>query len=266
MGMSTVNACPECGQPIAAADINMSQGVALCRACGKLWKLSEIADEPVADPSVITRPPAGCSYEASPSGATLVRATTRSFGGAIGTLAICLFWNGIVSVFVLMVIASFYIRLVGPLPEYFPAPTSQSNKSGPMSLGMAIFMCIFLTPFVVVGIGMILAFLMSVAGRVDVIVNGVDGRVRTAIGPFYWTKRFDASQVKRVGFGETKYKENGRSKELIEIETADRTARFGTMLSAERRQWMRTVLHIRLVRGGRLAKLSSPGRSPQSLA
>jgi hypothetical protein len=266
MGTNAINTCPECGQPIATADINMPQGVALCRACGKLSKLSEIVEEPAADPSAITQPPAGCSYDATPSGNTVVRATTRSVGTAIGTLAICLFWNGIVSVFLLIVIGGFYSYFIGPLPHAFPM---QSPRPAPghsaMGLGMLIFMSIFLTPFVVIGVGMIWAFLLSVAGRVDVIINGADGIVRTGVGPIRLTKRFDASQVKRVSLGETRYKENGRTKELIEIEAAERIARFGTMLSQERREWMRTVLHIRLVRGGRLAKLSSTGRSPQSL-
>lgn len=250
------NACPECGRPIATADINIAEGVALCRACGKLSKLSELVEEVVVDASAITRPPAGCTYDASPSGPTVIRASARSAGGAIGLLAICLFWNGIVSVFLLQVIAGFYTHFVGPLPQWFPAP-SNHGKSDIMSLGTSLFMCVFLTPFVVVGLGMLGGFLLSVAGRVEVLVNGFDGRVRTGVGPFSWTRRFDASQVQHVNLGLTKWKENGQSKERIEIVAADRTVRFGTILTPERRQWMRTVLHIRLVRGDRSSKLAS---------
>jgi hypothetical protein len=252
------NACPNCGQPIATDDINVGEGVALCRGCGKLSRLSEVLEQPTTDPTAITRPPAGCSYDGSYAGATVIRASLRSIGSAAGMLAICLFWNGIVSVFLVQAIGGLYFHFVGDLPEWFPmASAGEGSRGHPIPLGMTLFLCLFLTPFVVIGVCMIGAFFCFLFGAVEVDVSGSDGRVRTSIGVLRWTRRFDASQVTRVSLGQTKWQENGRSKELIEIEAADRTVRFGTMLSPERRQWLMTVLHMLLVRragiGARMA-------------
>ncbi len=63
-----------------------------------------------------------------------------------------------------------------------------------MPLGMNLFLCLFLTPFILVGAGLFFALLLSVAGRVEVVVSGPDGRVRTGVGPFRWTRRFAADQ------------------------------------------------------------------------
>ena len=114
---------------------------------------------------------------------------------------------------------------------------------------MNLFLCLFLTPFVLIGTGLFFALLLSVAGRVEVVVSGPDGRVRTGVGPFRWTRRFAAGDVRRVAAGQTAYQENGRAKELIQIETPDRTVKFGSMLPGARRRWMMAALQQLLVVG-----------------
>ena len=250
-----MNACPACGRPIAAEDINIKEGVGLCRACGTLSRLSEIADQPLADATSLAKPPKGCWYEQQMGGGGAVYASLRSPGTAIGTLAVCLFWNGIVSVFVLVALSGLYTHFFGRLPPWFPAPGAGGSKSSSgggnsgseMSLGMTLFLCLFLTPFVIIGIGMFLAFLMSLLGRVEVVVSMGSGCVRTGFGPFNWTRRFDASKVKRVKAGQTSYAQNGRYKQLIQIESEDRTVSFGSTLRDQRREWMLGVLHLLLV-------------------
>ncbi|MDB5357290.1 MAG: hypothetical protein JWN24_3743 [Phycisphaerales bacterium] len=256
------NTCPACGQPIAANDINIHEGVGLCRSCGKLSRLADIADQPAVDVSALATPPVGCSCDEPFGGDLAVRASARSFGAALGALAICLFWNGIVSIFVVFLIGGLYTHFIGPLPKWFPVPSS--NGKNDMSyndpLGTWLFLCLFLTPFVLIGLGMILVFLMCLFGRVEVLVTGSDGRVRTGFGPFSWTRRFDASRVKRVVVGQTSYSQNGQTKALIQIE-ADRNVKFGSMLPDERRTWMLGVLHVLLVqrtKTGRTALGLSP--------
>lgn len=88
-----------------------------------------------------------------------IGATHRSIGSAIGLLLFALFWNGIVSVFVLFAIAGTLKQFNIGLPEWFPAP----NMNGePMSLGMVLFLWIFLTPFIAIGLGMIDLITVSV--------------------------------------------------------------------------------------------------------
>ena len=234
----------------------MKEGVALCRACGKISRLGDIADQPVVDANALATPPAGGSCEETYAGDRVDLESLRSPGAAVVTLAVCILWNGIVSVFVLIAIAGLYTHFMGPLPKWFPMPTSSGKNGnlGPnMPLSETLFLCVFLIPFVVVGFVMVLAFFTCLMGRVEVVVTASEGRVRTGFGPFNWTRRFDASRVTRVAAGQTRYEQNGRFKPLIQIE-ADRTVKFGSMLPDERRTWMISVLHVALVtktKGGR---------------
>lgn len=260
MAAMTPNLCPKCGGAIAVDDINIREGVGLCRSCGKLSRLAEIADAPAIDPKTIDAPPPGCMLEERPGGARLVKASMRSVGTAAGLLFVCLFWNGIVSVFVLIALAGLYTHFIGPLPQWFPAPGSGSGTNGNvganMPLGMTLFLCVFLIPFVTVGLLIFGSFLTCLMGRVEVLVDGTIGRVRTGFGPFNWTRRFDPTKVKRVSEGFTSYQENGRSKPVIQIE-ADRTVKLGSLLEEGRRAWMMGVLHLLLVtKGARTGRAS----------
>jgi hypothetical protein len=252
------NFCPVCGKPIAMADINIQEGVGLCRACGKLSRLSEIAEPDAIDPASLAQPPAGCTWgQFSPQG-YMVRASTRSVGSALGLGFVCLFWNGIVSVFVLLALAGLYTNLIGPLPSWFPAPTN-SGKHGhgdPMSLGMTLFLCIFLTPFVAVGTGLLIAFLMSLFGRIEVVVESGQGIVRTGFGPFNWTRRFDASKVRRITTGVSSVQNEGGKKNYVIQIVADRTIKFGLMLPDERRAWMIAAMRnvLQVYAGGNLSR------------
>ena len=111
---------------------------------------------------------------------TVIGATHRSLGAAIGSLAIALFWNGIVSVFVLVATASTLQLFDVGVPEWFPAPNLGKT---PMGTGMTIFLWIFLTPFIVIGLAMIGAFLSSLAGRTEVQLGNSEGILFAGIGP-----------------------------------------------------------------------------------
>ncbi len=253
------NQCPACQAPITASDINIEQGVALCPECGKLSRLVDlIAQSEAADPELAANPPRGCRWYQDGM-ATVLVATTRSVGGAFFMLFFSLFWNRIVSVFVLIAVAGLYTNLVGPLPSWFPAPplngqgtgggsSGAGSGGGGMPLGMALFMCIFLIPFILIGAGTLLLALHSLFGRVEVRLLGDEGQVRNALGPLSWKRRFSTAEVTRITQGETSYTENGRAKPLIAIE-ADRTIKFGSGLSPRKRSWMMAALHALLLAG-----------------
>jgi hypothetical protein len=199
---------------------------------------------PVADATALASPPEGCAYSESIRGDLTITASLRSVGSAVAYLAFALFWNGIVSIFVLFAISQLYAHFIGPVPTWFPAP--RSNRGGVSTVGETYFLCIFLIPFVLVGAGMIMAVIYSLIGRVQLTVTGTDGRVRTGCGPINWSRRFDASKVKRVSDTRTKYEVNHRTQSLIQIE-AERTIRFGSGLSDPRRKWLLGMLHFLLV-------------------
>ncbi len=233
------NLCPVCGTEYHSESINIKEGVALCPGCGQLSRLSDVVAEDQSVVERISQPPRGCTV-VDAGREILVRASLRSVVGFFGSLFVCLFWNGIVSVFVLIAVSGLYSNLVGPLPEWFPSP-----DDGDMPLGMTLFLCIFMIPFVVIGLGMVGALFMNLAGRVEVKIGEDEASVFTGIGPIGWRRRFDPSQVHGVKLGYAKWESNGSHNELIVID-ADRTVKFGTMLRDGRREWLRAILHALL--------------------
>ncbi len=242
--------CP-CGQDIPIADINVGEGVALCRGCGKLSRLMDLAT-PLEDAAAIEAanapPPKGCRIDDFGGQAVLV-ASARSLTTAGPLLFFAAFWNSIVSVFVLIATAGLWTNLVGPIPAWFPAPSATNGPGGSnnsigigMPLGMALFLCVFLIPFVAIGLGVLCAALVAMAGRVVVRLRGPEGVVFTGIGPIGWRRRFDASRVKAVKFVESAAERNGQRRKLIGIETEQRTIKFGSVLTDQRRAWLAGAL------------------------
>jgi hypothetical protein len=231
-------ACP-CGQDIPIADINVAEGVALCRGCGKLSRLMDLAtpvEESQAIEAVDGKPPRGCRIDDHGTDVTLV-ASARSPATGGFFLVFAVFWNSLVSVFVAGAIANLWAYFVGPVPSWFPAPKINGPSSN-TSLGGLLFMCMFLTPFVLVGLGVGMAALFSLFGRHEVRLRGPEGRVFTGIGPVGWHRRFDASTVKTVRFVDSSVETNGKRGRLIAIECESRTIKFGTALNDQRRIWL----------------------------
>ena len=235
------NFCPACGEQLTSESINLAEGVALCPSCGGLSRLSEVVDQDQPVSEILNETPKGCSV--SESGENIVvQASLRSAGGFFGSLFVALFWNGIVSVFVLIALSGLYTNFIGPLPYWFPAPNNEET----MPLGMTLFLCVFLLPFVGVGAGMVSAMLLNLSGKIKVIIGDNDASVGTGVGFLTWRRKFDPTRVRRVSGGTTSWQTNGKSRETIVIE-ADRTVKFGSLLRDDRREWLQAVLRGLLV-------------------
>lgn len=232
--------CPHCDAALPAEAINITEGVALCLACQKLIRLSELIDCERPSDAVLNDPPAGFRLVNEIEGVS-IHVSLRSIGGMFATLGACLFWNSIVSMFLLLALAGLYSNLIGPLPDGLPAPDGE-----PISLGMTLFLCLFLTPFVMVGLGLIGAVFINAAGRTVVRISRDSARISTGVGPMKWSTRFDPRSVKQITRDYTKWQSNGVHKELIEIR-ANRTVRFGSMMSDEKRQWLLAILRSLLM-------------------
>ncbi len=236
--------CPNCDAVITADAINIKEGVALCPDCGKLSRLSELNTSGRSIADILARPPSGCSV-VSDGQRVAATASLRSLSGFAFTAGFALFWNGIISVFVLIAIAGLYTNLIGPLPTWFPAPGLKDGKpemnGEPMDLGMTLFLCVFLIPFVTVGIGMMAAAVINLIGKVEVVIDEFDSYVATRLGFLRWKKRFDPCEVQAVEFGGTPWQSDGGSNRLIEIK-ANRTVKFGSMLQSDRMEWLCAVL------------------------
>ena len=227
---------------LSPTDINLAEGVALCPACGYLARLSEVVDETRPDDHVLDEMPDGCSFERFRHGGLRVRVSQRSIGAALGALAVAMFWNGILSIFVYTAICGLYANLIGPLPplpEWLPEPVGEDGHV--ISLGFTLFLCVFLIPFVVVGLAMIGAVLVAVAGRIEIGIEGRDGEVRHCVGPVKWKRRFalrDVVSVRR-GYRDSEEDDNSRG---MRIE-AERTIKFGGTLKQHRADWLYAIVH-----------------------
>ncbi len=245
--------CPLCRKEVSPGDVNDGADVAYCRSCNHAAKLSAIAAEvsdkrdalrrkltgespgntPVAGPTDETipapdlaNPPPGCWYRDDGMEAR-VGATCRSVGGAAFMIFFTLFWNGVVSIFVVVNIASTLHHMGITPPAWFPTPSS--NPSG-MTLGTTVFMWLFLTPFIAIGLATAAIALTSLFGRLEVRVRETRGTVFVGVGPIGWRRRFDTLGVQSISIGQTTWTQNNQSKPVIVIH-GDETLRFGSMLS-----------------------------------
>jgi len=200
---SSSKRCPECDELIDSAAINIQEGVALCPACGALSRLSQLNDGDQSVREFLAAPPRGCSID-SGGDEVIATASLKSIGGFLASAGFALFWNGIVSVFLSLALAGLYTNLVDPVPPWFPAPGMVEGKpemnGKPMGLGETLFLCMFLVPFVTVGAGMTVTAMMSLFGKVEVVVHRTEAYVATGIGILKWKRKFNPHKVSSVIF------------------------------------------------------------------
>jgi hypothetical protein len=236
--LSVTPTCPRCKGVIPSDDVNVANDIAFCRTCNLSHRLSDLTSGTVVDEEVdASRPPAGTWFQRDGRG-TVVGATHRSIGQAFGLLLFALFWNGIVSVFVAFAFASTLKHLGISAPQWFP-PAKMNG--GPMGVGMTIFLWLFLTPFIAVGLGMLAAFLSSLAGKTELQIQGNQCVLFTGVGALGWRKRFATSEVRDVRIEDKRWRDSdgdSRRSTQIVIETTNKPIKFGSMLSKERRQFV----------------------------
>lgn len=244
------NRCPRCRGEIELGDIHIGEGVGLCRACNQLFRLQDIAlvaDESALLDAARSAPPKGC-WVIDNGAEYVVGASHRSVGRVLATLAICLFWNCIVSIFVLIAIAETLMLTVGSVPSWFPAPISTGGSRSAFSVGMTVFHWLFLTPFILFGIVSIGMVLMSLGGRTEVRIRDDSGTIFTGVGPVGWTRPFTRSRLSRVMIEDKRWRDSegsDRRTQQILID-ADTVLRFGSGLAEERRRFLAGTLLLRL--------------------
>lgn len=192
----------------------------------------------------VSRPPGGAWFQRTGTG-FVTGATHRSWGQALGMLFFTTFWNGIVSVFVLLALGATLHHLGVPVPHWFPKGTG-------MPLPMTIFLWVFLTPFIAIGLLTFGIFLSSLAGRTQVTIEGGQGMVFSGVGPLGFRKRFSAAEVKDVRIEEAAWRDNrgsSRRRTQVVLNTGDKPVVFGSMWNEPRRSFVAAALKRELVRG-----------------
>ncbi len=244
--------CPGCDTPISFESINVQEGVAVCTSCRRLYRLSELSWTSRSREEVLGEPPKGCSVEVDGRGLEdlaqrmVLKASMHSYPGFFGLVGMMLFWNSIVSVFLSLAFAGLWANLIGPLPAGMPIPGGVRQgrpvvNDKPMELGETLFLCLFLVPFVLVGTGFLIATLIALAGRVQVVIDGAESSVSTGVGWFKWTQRFDAEKVEGVRHSGSRFGEAERPQSSIELVGVNPVT-FGGMLPENRREWLCAML------------------------
>lgn len=98
-----------------------------------------------------------------------------------------------------------------------------------------------------IGIWLICAFVLSVAGRVEVRIKDSIGLACVMCGPVGWKRKFDANDVNSITTELSRWWHRNNQPSCAIVISADRTLRIGAMLSDERRDWMAAALHKLLV-------------------
>jgi hypothetical protein len=231
--------CTRCKRAIPSQDINVAQDVAYCRACNLSYQLSTLTQGGEVDTAVdVNNPPSGAWYRVDGT-ETVIGATHRSLGTAFGTLLFGLFWNGIVSVFVALALAS-TLRLMGfATPSWFPAARM---NGGPMSWGLTLFLWVFLLPFIAVGVAMIAAFLSSIGGRTEVRVDNSEVVVFSGIGALRSRRQFARPNAAGIRLDVRQWRDSdgGRHRNAnIVIELREgKPVKFGSTLTEVRRKFV----------------------------
>jgi hypothetical protein len=241
LGGSSIQRCPDCDSVIPFESVNIKEGVAACEVCRKVFKLSELNWSHRSREEILTEIPSGCSAVSWGQSLVLI-ASMRSIPSFLGLLGASLFWNGINSVFLSIALAGLWANLIGPIPAWLPIPGGLRGgkpvmNDEPMSLGSTLFLCMFLIPFVVIGIGLITMTMINLVGRVKVVVDQMDSHVSTGIGFLSWKKRFDAANIENVRMIRTQADADSPFTAEIAL-MGDRTLKFGSGLPAERREWL----------------------------
>jgi hypothetical protein len=237
--------CPRCKQVIPGQDVNVTNDIAFCRNCNLSCRLSGLTLGTAVDENVDeTRPPEGTWFRRDGNG-VVIGSTNRAVSQAFMLLVFCLFWNGIVSMFVFQAAVSTLKHLGLPRPAWFPV-----SKGPAMPVALTAFLWVFLTPFIAIGLAMVGAFLSCLAGRTELRIEAGQGVVFNGIGPIGFRKRFAASDVRDVRIEETPRRNgnrNARPSKQIVIETDGKPITFGSMLTDERRRFVAGAAKLELV-------------------
>lgn len=208
--------CPKCNALIPASQMNVAADVAACPKCGEVFALSAIvATQDVSPEFDINDPPKGAWFYDDFHG-WRIGASTRSPAAFFLVPFMCV-WSG-------FSLGGIYGTQIA---------------NGEFNLGMSLFGIPFVLGTLLFG-GIAV---MTVCGRIDVIVADTAGQLFTGVGPFGWTRRFDWSEVTRIEEDVLGYQYSGSNGQVISLVGKTRL-KFGSMMSEARRYFLVQGLRV----------------------
>jgi len=206
--------CPVCASEISWKFIDFGQESAFCCECRKEFDCQKWINESLVSADFVSQPPSGAWSESTATGFR-VGASTRSFRWLFW-IPMAAFWSLLLAVF-----------LYGAF---------HSERK------VRIELFLFLSPFLLLSLGLWVAALMSICGKVVVEINGRDGTVFSGIGPMGWRRRFDWAQVQKIRIS-TVYGSGFGNKQRITLE-GDRVLGFAKGAKREQLVFLMAMLRL----------------------
>ena len=237
--------CPSCDQKIAGAEINITEGVALCSECGLLSQLSELNYTSLPVEETLKKSPKRAHIISDPE-QIKIHISLFSIGKFFTSLVFTLFWNSIISVFLGLAVAAVAYNTIGYVPDWLPVlgledgkPVMNDQVMGP---GMTLGICLFLIPFVLIGVGMLINTLLRIFGTTTIVIDRRNSFVSTGISFLRLKKSFDPHKVKSIR--RTLYNLNKNTDTyLIEMEIEDnKKVKLGRLLNDPQQDWVLILL------------------------
>jgi hypothetical protein len=175
--------CPKCKAEIPPNDVNVAAALAYCPACAEGFPLSAL----VADggPPRVEAPAAPVSTLHRDGDVLTLSLPPGGFRGpGCFFLGFSLFWNAITWTF----LGIFILNAIAP-------GTIKVKSKGDLP---GVFVFLFLTPFVLIGIGTFVAAIFNIFGRYSLVMDRVRGIYRQEVFGFKWDKKFDLSEISSV--------------------------------------------------------------------
>ena len=205
--------CPKCGRNIETNNINLQTDVAQCIICYEVFKISESFNTPAASNFSISSPPKGAWYDKEFDKVT-VGASTRS-PIAFFIVPFMIVWSG------------------GSLGGIYGTQIA----SGEFSFFTSLFGLPFLIGTLIFGS----LAVMSVAGKVEVVIENSVAKIFVGVGGLGWTRTFDWNKVQIIREENTAARYPGGFNSGIVLEGEARI-KFGTNLNENRRYFILNVL------------------------
>ena len=212
--------CPMCGALLAMEDVNMATDMALCRACNKISRFSELVQEE-RDEEILDSIPRRMSVTKTARG---LEVTYRKPKGAVFFLLLfALIWNAITyaAIFVMM------------------------GKMAHESL----FGQLFLIPFVLVGFGTFLGAVYVLFGRMTLTLSPGTGELFRGVGSLGRRQQFLLAKDSRISIEASNIQQNNKVLNKIVVEQPDgKPFEFGTGIAEKEAQQYVAAL-LRQMRG-----------------
>jgi len=143
----------------------------------------------------LDHPPRGIRMERGMDGGTVIRIRMFSAAQVLPILFITLLWNGIASIFVAVAVS-----MTAATFGYDFGISFQWNISPPPLW----FLWLFLSPFIAIGLLLLLSLLFNVFGRCEIRLGTGEGSIFSGIGSIGGTQRFALQSIKSLRLEESK--------------------------------------------------------------